>query len=114
MSERDTVDKRVREMIARHIWCRPEDICGENLLYPDLGLSGDDARDLLDEIAIGFKISFEGFLVDRRFPTEGDESSALFWIEKVVGKRKSYIPTTVDDLVEFVVKQLSGKESDSV
>lgn len=101
-----SISTRIIEIVASHNLCKVADIIGSTRIYDDLKISGDDAQDLLNEITNEFHITFDNFDVCKRFPTEQDERSFFFLIEKIFGQKKTYIVTTVDDLINYVLERL--------
>lgn len=106
---RSVAAARVSEMVTSQLNVSANEIAGRDRLYHDLKISGDDAHDLLEAISQEFGISFDKFWVERRFPTEGEEGSLLFWFKKMLGRGRVYVPITLDDLVEIVAESIEKK-----
>lgn len=105
--DRGIISARLAEIVATYIGCSADEIPLEASLYHDLKISGDDARDMLEMIAHEFGISFDDdFNIDKRFPTERNEVSALFWLKRKLGRGEEFIFTTFSDLLEYVSRKI--------
>ncbi len=105
---RNFVATRIAEMISSQLNISIDEISNSDRIYHDLKISGDDASDLLEKIVQEFGISFNNFDVDKRFPTEGNESSALFWFRKILRRGDIFVETTFDDLVDYVANNINA------
>ncbi len=73
-------------------------IDGSTRIYHDLHIAGDDAGELLDEIAKRFGVSFEGLDFHRYFPNESD-AFFYFLARRFLGYRdRRHAPLTVGHL----------------
>lgn len=64
--------------------------------YHDLGISGDDAFELLKEIGERFDVSFAGFQFDRYFPQEAEALGEHF--SRLLGRRPKRERLTIQHL----------------
>ena len=83
------------EAIVRRI-TRCREIAPTSRLFHDLGLSGDDAFEVLEEVGSKFGVTFSGFEFERYFPQEEE----AFWahLARVLGLRLRREPLTVGHL----------------
>lgn len=103
---------KVWERVAGYAGVPVESLSGQHRLWHDLKISGDDARDLLESLALEFGVSFDAFAVDTRFPAERDEGSLLFVVKRLLGAAPQYTPTTLDELLSVIVDQRSHRGLD--
>lgn len=89
--------------LVRDIGGAKKKIDGRSRIFHDLGIAGDDAHELLENIRAKFNVSFVGFKFERYFP---DEAEALGrHIANLFGRRgDDKAPLTVDHLIA-VAKQ---------
>jgi hypothetical protein len=60
------------------------DLPDRTRLYHDLGVAGDDAVDLINEVHRAFGTTFEGFDFERYFPNEA-EAMPAHWVNSLRG-----------------------------
>lgn len=73
------------------------------LIYHDLGIGGDDAGELLDEMQDKFGVLFDGFDFQKYFPNEHE----IFWlhIAKLLGRTdKAHKPVSIGHLKQVVLR----------
>lgn len=93
-----TLEKLVQRIIGTKKPIRDAD-----LIYHDLGIGGDDAGELLDDIHEKFKTSFEGLSFHQYFPNELD--AFLLHIARLFGhKGKRYKPLSMGHLKDVIRK----------
>jgi len=68
--------------------------------YHDLGISGDDAFEMLEEIGKRFDVSFAGFQFDRYFPREVEALGEHF--SRLLGRRPKRERLTIQHLAYVV------------
>src|SRR5262245_47719020 len=93
-----TLPERVMEMIADETRCHPSLLHPETDLW-DIGVDGDDARDLLLRLSNDFGVNLESMQLHRHFGPEGTNLFSVFlpgWWRW----RRERIPVTIADLVE--------------
>ncbi len=72
-------------------------------IYRDLGIAGDDAWDMIDEIQKQFGTRFEGLEFDKHFP--GEQEALFLHIGKLFGLRKKIGKSlTFGHLVDVIEK----------
>lgn len=96
------LDRKIETLIRHfHGTKRPIDRSAE--LYHDMQLTGDDAGDLLDAVAMRFGTSFEGFAFDVYFPNETD--SVLYaWARRFGFRDRRRKSLAVGHLIAVVEK----------
>ena len=71
-------------------------------IYHDLHIAGDDAAELLEDIAKRYGVSFEELDFHRYFPNDLD-AFIYFWARRLFGYRdKVHVPMTVGHLAAVV------------
>jgi hypothetical protein len=101
MMHADSVFEQIVGLISRRAGIPAVNIRLDSRLLHDLGITGDDAEELLDEFASRFEVEMEGFSFDEYFT---GEPSVLHFLW-VLGVRKKPIwedkkELTVSELVE--------------
>ena len=92
----------VVHLIAKKTGIKPGNLPLTKRLFHDLGISGNDAGELLEAFAEEFHIDFAGFDFSEYFGDEAESSpiyQILFWKRA----RKARAPLTVGDLVAAAV-----------
>jgi hypothetical protein len=95
-------------MVDANLTERVRALCGARALveshtelYRDLGLNGDDAWDLLENIRKDRGVDFSGFEFDRYFPNETDAIYYL-WGRRFGLWRNRFKPMTIAHLTEVI------------
>lgn len=79
------IPDRVFRFVAEWTACPAEELKSETTLFGDLGVDGDDARDLLRAFSRRFAVDLTAFVVGRHFGPEGFSPGALVpWLAQVV------------------------------
>ena len=72
----------------------------ETRLFHDIGLDGDDARELLDKFSHQFNVDISGLELDLYFGPEAGFNPFSFLLSRLLGnKTSSKQPLTIKDLV---------------
>lgn len=85
------ITKEVYDIISRHSSKKPEALSNELYLEQDLGITGDDVAELLEEMQHNFEIDFQNFNFSLHFSPE------VGWPEN---PDFGYYPVTVGHLVQ--------------
>lgn len=85
------ITKEVYEIISRHSSEKPEALSSELYLEQDLGITGDDVAELLEEMQHKFEIDFRNFNFSLHFSPE------VGWPEN---SEFGYYPVTIGHLVK--------------
>ena len=99
MTDSDAIARELIPMVQR-IMCSRDPVPLSTALYQDLGIGGDDAFELLEEIAARFGTSFKGLDWPVYFPNES-EAMWRHWAKKL-GFRQNFKRITVGHLVAVV------------
>lgn len=103
-SPADGINKNLLDLISQLSGLPPGGIRPESRILHDLGISGDDAVELLTAFAREFNVNLSEFPFDQYFPDEASFSfrSLWTWLLKLAGRRVSEMdawrPITVADL----------------
>ncbi len=95
------IDDRLLELLNEY-YCGGEEITPQSDLYEDMGISGDDADELLNKYRKMFGVSLTGFDFTAHFPCEADRGVlyAVLWVFNAImrGSRPAVEtqPTGVD------------------
>jgi hypothetical protein len=88
------IQGRVNELVAAKTGLPIRELQPQCRLLHDLGICGDDAAELLTELATEFNIDMTGFTFNQFFP--GEPHLLNFW--KWPGDNDRYLPLTLQDL----------------
>ncbi len=89
----DQITKRVIAIVAHNRGVEPSTVNFQSDLYKDLGITGDDADVLFEQLNKRLEIDFSGLHFGRHFTSE-----ARYWFPGGHWKRQR-IPVTIADLV---------------
>src|SRR5262245_57265229 len=92
----EDVEEAVKRAIAEHRGMTPRELAPQARLLDDLGVDGDDAEELLSDIARRFDVDFSRLHFDRHF---GPEGLSILRVMKDTVKPWRCYPLTVEDLV---------------
>ncbi|MCU7932517.1 MAG: DUF1493 family protein [Candidatus Thiodiazotropha sp. (ex Codakia rugifera)] len=87
-----SISKKVIELILYHSGAKEEEITEESLVEDDLGVTGDDAWDLMEDIHKEFNVNFDQFDFSLHFGPEAGFN---------VAEEYGYYPVTVKHLIEI-------------
>lgn len=90
------------QIIVQRITGRRQRVSDDARLYHDLGISGDDAIDLINTINHEFGTSFDGFIFSLYFPSETE--SIYYNIFRLFGRQNRKKNLTFHHLLEVVRK----------
>ncbi len=96
----EDVEPALREMLSKFIGGRQVEIQTE--LFHRLGIAGDDAAELIDDVHERFGTDFSGFRFDDFFPNEADALGSH--VARVLGVRSQKKPLTPGHLAQVVEK----------
>jgi|JI10StandDraft_1071094.scaffolds.fasta_scaffold333136_3 hypothetical protein len=95
-----TLDQRLCTIVGKY--GRRKTIVPATRLYRDLGIWGDDALELLEEIHQAFGTKFETLDISTYFPYEGE--AGPFWLERLLRLKDHKRTLTFGHLLEVVKK----------
>jgi acyl carrier protein len=87
------IQEAVLNLIVKHAGVKKDELYDDALLEDDLGLTGDDAWELMDEIHKNFDVDFSSFEFSLHF---GPEAGSY------VAEEYGYYPVSVKHLTEVV------------
>jgi len=96
---RDEIRTRL-ESFLRRIGGKKKVISEKTLVLQDLGIGGDDAGELLDEIHASFGTRFDGFEFDLYFPNETEALGEHY--ARLLGFKSRRKPLPVGHLVSVI------------
>ena len=101
-------EKKIIDIIVSMFNLAEDEVSSDKDLLKDLDIWGDDAWDLLEQLAGDYDIDMSDFVFDYYFPCEG---SLEWWKEFLfIDVTKNYKPIKVSDLVDIVNKGKWPKE----
>lgn len=94
------LEKRVLAAIADQTRCPLSELSPQTDLFRDLGMDGDDARDLLLRLSEKFEINLENMQFDRHFGPEAGFNPLALLLPTWWQWLRQRLPVTIADLVE--------------
>ena len=81
------MNSRLRTFVQEMNLIEPEDISEETRVEKDLGMTGDDAIEFINEFSQNFKVDISEFDFPKYFGSEGIDLGEMF--SRLLGKKRS-------------------------
>jgi hypothetical protein len=96
------MEREIIEFVAAETGVAAKKITVKTSLFSDLGIAGDDGRELIENFANIFSVDITGFDSSAYFGKEGGNPLMLF----VPNLRPKVLPLTIEDLVRSAERKV--------
>ena len=109
MNPEERLCLRLRELLSGKTARRDAEIKSDSLLVRDIGIGGDDAVEMFDELVGEFDLELEDFHYDDYFRTERELSSPLYYLKSILKLHRQINDLTVGELLKILTEALPNK-----
>lgn len=105
MSDRQRLEGEVKDWVAGQVSARREQLHTTTRIEQDLGITGDDASELMAAFGERFEVDLSEFKFDHHFGQEGGNPFSFIYLRVFARHQLETVPVTIDDLVEAALQK---------
>lgn len=108
-TSKSETEQKVKAFLGEQIGVSPGMLTSETRLEHDLGITGDDAEEVMEAFMDRFQVDMSEFEFNRHFgPEWGCNPAVWLWCRVFTSRLIQTEPITVDDLVEAAMQKKWG------
>ncbi len=105
-TSRQETEKQVKAFLSEQWSVEPKQLTGQTRLEHDLGITGDDAEEVMEAFMDQFEVDMSEFKFNRYFgPEVGCNPAVWLWCRLFMPQLLHSEPVTIDDLVSAAMQR---------